>query len=206
MSLRGHPSWLTRVTASTAAPTLVERQTREADLETSSPQSIKPSKQQVALGITPARPPSAPSLRRLSRPVRYTYAKRNEELPAARCRPPPLYPHHPPPPSSALAISYTCNPVSKHVRRVRARAAQPLPSPRPAPSFWAAGGITKKKLNGDSLAAVTCHDLRRMAAGCWARPCCHGGAVRGRLSFPSTTVCYLTSDEGKRMRSAKVDQ
>lgn len=162
----------------------------------------------MAQGITPARPPSAPSLRRLSRPVRYTYAKRNEELPAARCRPPPSLPAPSTTPLFRPRDSYTCNPVSKHVRRVRARAAQPLPSPRPAPSFWAAGGITKKKLNGDSLAAVTCHDLRRrrMAAGCWARPCCHGGAVRGRLSFPSTTVCYLTSDEGKRMRSAKVDQ
>lgn len=180
----------------------LERQTlKHQVLKASNPQSNK-SSSGSRHNTRPAaiRPIAAPSLS--ARQIHICKEERGTAGRPLQTPPPPpstRTTHHPPLPPRD---TYTCNRVSKHVRRVRARAAQPLPSPRPAPSFWAAGGITKKKLNGDSLAAVTCHDLRRrrMAAGCWARPCCHGGAVRGRLSFPSTTGCYLTSDEGKRMR------
>lgn len=72
----------------------------------------------------------------------------------------------------------------------------PLPSPRPAPSFWAAGGITQKKNStAIDLAAVTCHDLRRMAAG-WL-----GATVlpwrRGAREFLSVFSAVLF-DERKR--------
>lgn len=101
MSLRGHPSWLTRVTASTAAPTLVERQTlKHQVLKASNPQSNK-SSSGSRHNTRPAtiRPIAAPSLS-----ARQIYICKEERGTAGRPlqTPPPSTrtTHHPPLPPS----------------------------------------------------------------------------------------------------------